>query len=99
MGFRISHAGTQSTLSYTQIAQLGEAVKRAASIASWMTLRPLFAPSRDGYAEIPPVRAAKYGKALLKVAGDLPDGWDKVARQIGQSALRAAGRNEPWVWS
>ncbi|MBB4985005.1 DUF7739 domain-containing protein [Streptomyces nymphaeiformis] len=99
MGYRISHNGTESTLSYLQIEQLGVEVKRAASTFGWMTLRPLFAPSRDGYMEIDAAQAAKHGKALLKVAGKLPDGWDRIARRIGESAERAARANEPWVWS
>ncbi|MFC8009132.1 DUF7739 domain-containing protein [Streptomyces cinereoruber] len=99
MGYRISHDGTESTLSALQIENLGREVKRAAGLAGWMSLRPLFAPRRDGYEEIPPAQAAKYGKALLKVAGKLPDGWGKVARQIGESAERAARANQAWVWS
>lgn len=99
MGYRISHNGTESTLSALQIENLGLEVKRAAGFTGWRTLRPLFAPRRDGYEEIAPAQAAKYGKALLKVAGQLPDGWDQVARRIGESAERAARVNEPWVWS
>lgn len=99
MGYRISHEGTESTLSALQIENLGIEVKRAASLASWVTLRALFSPRRDGYKEIAPAQAAKYGKALLKVAGELPDGWDQVARRIGESAERAARANQPWVWS
>lgn len=99
MGYRISHGGTKSTLSALQIENLGIEVKRAAGITGWMTLRPLFAPRRDGYEEISPVQAAKYGKALLKVSGKLPDGWDRIARQIGESAERAARAGQTWVWS
>ncbi|MER7517804.1 hypothetical protein [Streptomyces sp. NPDC126499] len=99
MGYRISHDGTESTLSATQIMELGVEVKRAASFTTWVTLRPLFSPRRDGYEEIPPARAVKYGKALLKVAGSLPRGWDRIARRIGESAVRASDANELWVWS
>ncbi|PVC73489.1 hypothetical protein [Streptomyces sp. CS081A] len=99
MGYRISHGGTESTLSALQIENLGREVKRAAGLTGWMTLRPLFAPRRDGYDEIAPAQAAKYGKALLKVADKLPGGWGKVARRIGESALRAASAGELWVWS
>lgn len=99
MGYRISHDGTESTLSALQIENLGVEVKRAAGLTGWMPLRPLFSPRRDGYEEIAPAQAAKYGKALLKVVDKLPDGWDRIARRIGQSALRAASAREPWVWS
>ncbi|MER5312701.1 hypothetical protein ABT034_33565 [Streptomyces sp. NPDC002773] len=99
MGYRISHDGTQSTLSALQIENLGSEVKRAAGFTGWTTLKPLFAPRRDGYEEIAPAQAVKYGKALLKVADKLPGGWDRIASQIGQSALRAASANQQWVWS
>lgn len=99
MGYCISHDGTQSTLSALQIANLGIEVKRAAGLTGWMTLRPLFSPRRDGYEEIAPAQAGRYGKALLTVAGKLPDGWDRIARQIGESAERAARANQMWVWS
>jgi hypothetical protein len=99
VGYRISHDGTKSTLSALQIENLGAEVKRVVGFTGWRTLRPLFSPRRDGYKEIAPAQAAKCGKAILKAADKLPDGWDQVARQIGQSALRAAHADEPWVWS
>ncbi|MER6098367.1 hypothetical protein ABT154_21415 [Streptomyces sp. NPDC001728] len=99
MGYRISHNGTQSTLSALQIENLGKEVKRAAGFTDWRTLKPLFAPRRDGYEEIDPKQASRYGNALLKSAAKMPDDWAQIARQIGQSAQAAASANEMWVWS
>ncbi|MFE7510166.1 hypothetical protein ACFU8I_02895 [Streptomyces sp. NPDC057540] len=99
MGYRISHNGTQSTLSALQIENLGKEVKRAAGFTDWRTLKPLFTPRRDGYEEIDPKQAGRYGAALLKSAAKMPDGWAEIARRIGQSAQTAARANESWVWS
>lgn len=99
MGYRISHEGTESTLSALQIENLGAEVKRAAGFFEWRTLAPLFSPYRDGYSEIGPEAAGRYGKALVTVSSKLPGGWERIARQIGESGQRAARANETWVWS
>ena len=103
MGWSISHGGTRYSFSYSGVANLRGHIKKAASWSQRRTLKPVIdRRSGDPFA-IKPKDAKAIGQALLDIATRLPstpdDDWAGMARQIGQSALRAAQANEPWKWS
>ncbi|MEU2233136.1 DUF7739 domain-containing protein, partial [Streptomyces vietnamensis] len=66
------------------------------------TLKPILSRrSGEAFFSVEPRAAADIGATLIDLAPLLPrdDDWQGMATQIGQSALRAAFANEPWVWS
>lgn len=105
MAWSISHGGSaNSTLSGTQISNLGDKLKRAANPNpwDWSTLAPLFAPRSGDPFKIEPAEAERIGNALHRTADSLrfwDRGWAAMARQIADSALRASRAFEPWRWS
>lgn len=102
MGWSISHGGTASTLSGTQIHNLGQKLQAAARPADSAVLARLFV-SRPGDAfSVKPQEAEKIGNALHSAANRLrfwDRDWAEMARRIGDSALLAARLGEPWRWS
>ena len=102
MGFSISHGGTTSTLSGTQIYNLGQKLRPVASSFDWAAIALLFAPRSGDPFEVKPGEAERIGTALHRAAKSLrfwDRGWAAMAHQIADSALRAARSNEKWVWS
>ncbi|MFE7580774.1 hypothetical protein ACFU5Y_04300 [Streptomyces gardneri] len=103
MGWSISHGGTpRGTYSYTSVDNLFARLKKAASWGQRRTLKPILSHrSGEAYFSVEPRTAADIGATLIDVAPLLArdDDWQGLAIQIGQSALRAAQADEPWVWS
>lgn len=102
MGWYISHGGTKHGYSYTSVADLGEKLQRVAGRSEWPTLAPLFAPRSGDPFELEPWQAEAIGASLHRAASALKI-WDRtwatMARQIADSALRAAKAGEYWRWS
>ena len=103
MGLNISHGGTpRGTYSYTSVDNLFDRLKKVANWVQWHTLKPILS-CRSGEAlfSVAPRTAADIGATLIDLAPLLPrgDDWQGMARQIGESAIRAADANEPWRWS
>ncbi|MFE0647475.1 hypothetical protein ACFVZH_02640 [Streptomyces sp. NPDC059534] len=99
MGWYISHGGTRHGYSYSGVDEL---VHRCSGILTRSDQRDVAAVMRPGSGdpfEVGPKQARKVGDALLLAAGYLPKEWADMAKQIGQSALRAASANQPWAWS
>lgn len=103
MGWSISHGGARYAFSYSGVAEFRDHVKKAASWSQRRALKPVIDRRSGDPFSIKPRDAKAIGQALLDVAYRLPatpDGdWAGMARQIGESALRAARANEPWEWS
>lgn len=99
MGYSISHGGTKHGYSYLSISQFADQLKANAGWSEWRRLKRTFSPKADGYFTVPPGQAALIGQALLDATPRLPAEWRPMARQIGESALRAARAGETWVWS
>ena len=99
MGWNISHGGTRYGYSYSGVAELAQ---RCSGILTRQDYRDVSAVlcrhSADPF-KVQPKQAALAGHALLLAANHLPPDWAAMARQIGQSALRAASTGEPWRWS
>jgi hypothetical protein len=101
MGWTISHGGTRHGYSYTSVDNLLARLKKAASWGQRRTLKPILSRSGEARFSVAPRTAADIGATLIDLAARLPrdDDWQGMATQIGQSALRAATADEPWVWS
>ena len=99
MGWNISHGGTQHGYSYSGVAELAH---RCSGILTRQDLAKVSAVmgrrSGDPF-WVRPKEAKGAGEALLLAASYLPADWAAMARQIGESALRAAYLDEPWRWS
>ena len=102
MGFSISHGGTRHSISYSRVEDLFDRLEEVASRGQRRTLKPILS-RRSGEAlfSVAPRTAADIGATLIDLAPLLPrdDDWQGMATLFGQSALRAAQANEPWVWS
>ncbi|MFE0651031.1 hypothetical protein ACFVZH_20820 [Streptomyces sp. NPDC059534] len=102
MGWNISHGGTPgTTYSYTTMEELFDRLEKAASWRQRRTLKPLLSRRKgEAFFSIEPRTAADIGATLIDLAPLLPrdDDWKGLATQFGQSALRAASANQPWVW-
>lgn len=99
MGYSISHGGTNRPMSYLAASEIGEEVKKAATWSQWRQVKALFASRTDCWFEIKPRQAADMGAVLIDISARLHGTDRDRVVQIGQSALRAATRNEPWRWS
>ncbi|GAA2803184.1 hypothetical protein [Streptomyces showdoensis] len=103
MGWNISHGGTRYGFSYSGVAMLRDHIKDAATRSERRLLDTVLAKRSSDPFSIPPRDARRMGDVLLAVADRLPvaggDDWQGMARQIGESAIRAADANEPWRWS
>ncbi len=98
MGWSISHGGTCHGYSYSGVDEL---VHRCSGILTRRDLdrvKKVMRPGSGDAFKVKPKQAREVGEALVLAAGYLPRRGD-MARQIGQSALRAASANEPWMWS
>lgn len=100
MTWDISHGGSRNGYSYSGMAEFISHLKRYASWTQKRPLRPLLVRRSGDPFSIAPRDARKIGLELLAVAPRLPvtttDDWGAMARQIGQSAIRAADAGEPW---
>lgn len=100
MSWSISHAGTpRGAFSGNQIGLLGDELQAKASWSQWRRLKAVFAPRSGDPFDVTPAQAALIGAALLEAAPRLSADNAANARQIGESALRAARSGQPWVWS
>lgn len=102
MTWSISHGGTQYGYSYSGIAELGERLMQAAGPTDQTHLRLIFSPRSGDPFEIEPWQAAEVGASLHRAARGLKfwdRSWAAMARQIADSALRAAKAGEYWRWS
>lgn len=99
MGWYISHGGTKHGYSYSSVADLGDELWALARWTEWRRIKVIFNRRSGDPFDISPTSAVQIGEALLKVADRLDAEWAQMARQIGNSAIRAASRREPWRWS
>ncbi len=100
MSWSISHGGTpRGTFSGTQIGELGDELKAKASWSQWRRVKAVFACRSGDPFDLAPAQAGLAGAALLAAAPRLSADSAANARQIGDSALRAARAGERWEWS
>lgn len=100
MSWSISHGGTpRGTFSGTQIGELGDELKAKASWSQWRRVKAVFTRRSGDPFDLAPAQAGLAGAALLEAASRLSADNAANARQIGESALRAARSNEKWEWS
>lgn len=101
MGYSISHGGTRYSYSGLSLDQLADKLRRLRKV-DWATLGLIFDRHSGDPFNIQPKQAEQIGQALLDAADAMKiwdRGWAGMARQIGESALRAARSNEKWEWS
>lgn len=99
MTWDISHGGTKLGYSYSDITELYQWLGAILRPADMQTVRPVFARRSGDPFKVKPKEAEQVGNALLLAAAYLPAEWAQMARQIGDSALRAARAGQKWEWS
>lgn len=99
MGWNISHGGTKYGYSYSGMAELAQRCSGILTRQDWAHVSAVMGRRSGDPFKVQPKQAAKAGGALLLAANHLPADWAQMARQIGQSALRAAQAKQPWEWS
>jgi hypothetical protein len=99
MVWSISHGGTKHGYSGGQIGELGDELKAVSGWAQWRRIKVLFNRRSGDPFSLSSAEAALAGQALLDTAGRLPADSAAMARQIGESALRAARAGHRWEWS
>ncbi|WP_037638544.1 hypothetical protein [Streptomyces flavochromogenes] len=99
MGWYISHGGTRHGYSYSGVEELVHRCSGILTRQDWSRLQKTLHPSSGDPFKVKPKQAKEVGGLLLLASGYLPSEWADMARQIGQSALRAAQANETWKWS
>ncbi|MEU2075444.1 hypothetical protein [Streptomyces sp. NPDC013489] len=99
MGWYISHGGTRHGYSGSGVEELVHRCSGILTRADQRTIASALRPHSGDPFKVKPKQAKQVGDALLLAASYLPAEWAAMARQIGESALRAASANESWEWS
>jgi hypothetical protein len=97
MGISISHGNV--SCSATSISNLGTHLAGSLGSSDWQKISSLFDGNYDHITRIAPTQAKRTAAVLRRAAdGRMPADWAGIARQIADSADRAAKAGQTWTW-
>jgi hypothetical protein len=98
MGISISHGNV--SCSATSIGNLGTHLASSLGASDWGQISTLFDGNYDHITRIAPTQAKRTAAVLRRAASDgrMPGDFAGLARQIAESADRAAKAGQTWTW-
>ncbi|SHL75228.1 hypothetical protein [Streptomyces yunnanensis] len=99
MGWTISH-GVQNTRSATTIHNLAQHLAHVLSASDWRAIEPVFGYRSGDPFQVPHADARRLAAVLRRAANHrkMPADWGALARELADSAERAASARQPWKW-